>query len=617
MADSPMKDMGQGYLSVLILVAGAEIPKTYQVDVIEIVKEVNKIPYARIEIVDGNAREQTFPGSEDTKFDPGKEIEIKAGYGAGNEATIFKGVIIEHGLKHAFYENKIAKLVIKCRDKALKMTVGRKNKIYLEQKDSDIISALASDSGLSATTDATKVTHKKLIQYYSTNWDFMLTRADVNGLIVTIDDGKVNVKKPTVSEKSAIKLSYGMDVLEMDMFMDATYQLSEVKADHWDPAKQAIETTNGAKPSVNAQGDMDSAKLSKVTEPKELLQTAPPITKDALQAWADSVYLRGHLSRIRGTISFHGTSKPLFGKTVELFGFGKHFTGDAYVSRVRHLIRKKSWETEVGLGLPMKPYMEEHQPSVGSLPAAGMLPPIYGLQHGVVKQIHEDPDGEFRVLINIPIIDGGAGDGVWARMAHYYATADSGFVFYPEVGDEVLLGFLNNDPSFPVIVGSMYSSKIKLSSEHTPDDKNTFKAISVSKGKMKVEFDTSDGKEVITIITPTKNKIVMSDADKMITIEDPNNKNKMVFDSAGILLEAEKDIVLKSKTAGIAMEAMKDIAMKATANIKAEATANVEIKATAQAKMEGTAGIELKSAAMAKLEGSAMCEVKGGLLKLN
>lgn len=616
MADSPMKGMGKGYLSTIILVGGSEIAKTYHISVIETVKEVNKIPYARVEIIDGSTREQTFEGSEDANFEPGKEIEIKAGYGAGNEKTIFKGIIVEHGLKHTVYDKEASRLILKCRDKALKMTVGRKNKIYLEQKDSDIITAAVSDSGCSATVDSTTATHKKLIQHYSTNWDFVLMRADANGLIVTIDDGTINIKKPTVSEKSNIKISYGLDLIEMNMHIDSTYQYSEVKTKHWDPAKQALETTDGKKPTVNSHGDLDSAKLSKVIEPKELVQTDPPITKDAIQAWADSLYQRGHLSRVRGSITTHGTGEALLGKTVELFGFGKHFTGDAYVSYVRQFIKDSLWETEVGFGLPAKPYAEEN-PNVGSLPAGGMLPPIYGLQHGVVKQIHEDPDGEYRVLVNIPIIDDAAGDGVWARMAHYYATADSGFVFYPEVGDEVLLGFLNNDPSFPIIVGSLYSSKIKLSADHEPDDKNTFKAISVSKGKMKIEFDTTDGKEILTIVTPTKNTIILNDADKMITIEDPNNKNKIVMDKAGILIEADKDIIMKSGTAGISMEAMKDIAMKATANIKAEATANVEIKATAQAKMEGTAGIELKSAAMAKLEGSAMCEVKGGLLKLN
>ena len=66
--------------------------------------------------------------------------------------------------------------------------------------------------------------------------------------------------------------------------------------------------------------------------------------------------------------------------------------------------------------------------------------------------------------------------GVWARMAHVYATEDCGFVFYPEVGDEVVLGFFDDDPTYPVILGSLYSSKRKITTEeaHDPADPNVF-----------------------------------------------------------------------------------------------------------------------------------------------
>ncbi|WP_459613983.1 phage baseplate assembly protein V [Dickeya oryzae] len=50
-------------------------------------------------------------------------------------------------------------------------------------------------------------------------------------------------------------------------------------------------------------------------------------------------------------------------------------------------------------------------------------------------------------------------DGLWARLASYYASSGIGAQFMPEVGDEVILGYFNNNPSDPVILGSLYSSK--------------------------------------------------------------------------------------------------------------------------------------------------------------
>lgn len=614
MADSPIKGMGEGYLSLLLLVDGTEVPKTTYIISVEVVKEINKIPFARIVLHDGDTREQIFKNSEDANYEPGKEVEIKAGYGPGNETTLYKGIIVEHGIRHTHYGG--SQLVLKCKDEALKLTVGRKNMVFYEQKDSDIISAVVSEAGLSADVEATTATHKKLIQYYSTDWDFIQARADVNGLVTIINDGEISIKKPTVSEKSELIISYGKDLVEMDINVDSTYQYTEIKANHWDQAKQAIETTDGAKPTVNSHGALDSGKIGSVIEPKNMVITGPPVTKESIQGWADGLYQRGHLSRVRGFLKFYGSTKAEIGKTVELFGMGKNFVGDAYVTKVRHTVERGQWMTEVGLGLDPQPYMEANL-TANSLPAGGMLPGIFGLQHGVVKQINEDPDGEYRVLINIPIIDNLEGDGVWARMAHYYATEDCGFIFYPEVGDEVVIGFFNNDPTFPVILGSMYSSKRKITTEeaHDPADPNIFKAISINKGKTRIEFADDPGKNIIKIITEDKMMIEINDDADSIFIEDPVNSNTMLMDSAGITFDTAGDFVV---TAGgnITMEATSNIETKSTGDTKMEATGNFEFKGMS-VKGEGSTTLELKGSASAKLEGGGMCEIKGGLVKIN
>jgi uncharacterized protein involved in type VI secretion and phage assembly len=433
-------------------------------------------------------------------------------------------------------------------------------------------------------------------------------------LVTIIDDGKITIKKPTVSEKSELKISYGKDLIDLDLNVDSTYQYKEVKASHWNPTKQALEAATGKKPKVNKHGDLDSAKTSKVIEPKEMLLTSPEVTKETVQAWADAVYQKGHLSRVRGTIKFYGSAKPVIGKTIELFGLGKHFVGDGYVSKVSHTIEKGQWVTEVALGLDPQPYLEANL-TANSLPAGGMLPGIYGLHHGIVKKIKADPDGEFRVQVNIPIIDEKKGDGIWARMAHYYASEECGFVFYPEVNDEVIVGFFNNDPSFPVILGSMYSSKRKITTaeKHAPGDPNQFKAISLQKGKMRLEFDDKDC--IIKLITPAKNTVTIDDKKKEITIEDKSNSNKIILSKDGILLDSGKDIIMKAAS-NIKMTASSNVEVKSTGDTKVEATGNLKLKGMAL-KGEGSTTLELKGSASAKLEGGGMCEIKGGLVKIN
>ena len=40
-----------------------------------------------------------------------------------------------------------------------------------------------------------------------------------------------------------------------------------------------------------------------------------------------------------------------------------------------------------------------------------------------------------------------------------YASNGAGAASYPEIGDEVVVAFMNGDPRFPVIIGRLYSKK--------------------------------------------------------------------------------------------------------------------------------------------------------------
>lgn len=70
---------------------------------------------------------------------PGAEIEIRAGYGA-TEDTIFKGVVIAHGVRLG--DAGPTQLVVECRDRAVAATVDRRSAVHLETTDGEILSRL-------------------------------------------------------------------------------------------------------------------------------------------------------------------------------------------------------------------------------------------------------------------------------------------------------------------------------------------------------------------------------------------------------------------------------------------------------------------------------------------
>lgn len=72
-----------------------------------------------------------------------------------------------------------------------------------------------------------------------------------------------------------------------------------------------------------------------------------------------------------------------------------------------------------------------------------------------------DPDGLNRVEVKLHNLSGPDGqDGtLWARVAVPFAGADRGAFFIPDVGDEVVVTFVNGDPRYPVVIGSLWNGR--------------------------------------------------------------------------------------------------------------------------------------------------------------
>jgi Rhs element Vgr protein len=492
-----------------------------------------------------------------------------------------------------------SRLVIECRDKAVKMTVGRHNSNFLDKKDSDIIGQLISDSGLQQEVDATSLQYEKLVQYYCSDWDFLLSRAEVNGLLVIVDGGKVSVKAPDTGSAAELKLTYGVDLIELHADIDARSQLTQVESSSWDPVTQKLITDSAAPQSLNAQGDLDSGKLAEVLGIKSYqLQTAGSLQQAELKDWAEAQQVKAGLARIRGRMKFQGSARARPGTLIELEGVGNHFNGNVFASSVNHVISQGNWSTEAGFGLAPEWFAEQRDLVAPS--AAGLLPGVDGLQIAVVEKLDEDPAGEPRIKVSLPVLQAET-PGIWARLANFYASDAFGAFFIPEIGDEVLLGYLNSDPNNPVVLGSLYSSKRKPPYELSAD--NFTKAI-VTRSKLKLEFD-DDGK-AISLITPGDNRVIISDDARSILLQDQNG-NKVELNDGGIVLDSPGDISISAKG---------KITLDATAEISLSAKADVSAKGM-NVNLEAQTGLTAKGNATAELSASGQTTVKGAMVMIN
>jgi Rhs element Vgr protein len=566
----------------------------FQLLSMQITKEANKIPFAKIVLRDGDSAKETFDTSDTDDFIPGKQIQIKIGRD-GNNTLLFKGIIVSHAIK--IRENGNSELTIECKDECIRMSIGRHSHYYSKSnekqgiKDSEIFEQVINryeEFGLSGDIETTICTHKKMVQHHISDWDFLLLRAEANGRLIIANDGVLKIKHPDTTQEPTLTLLNGSTMFEFEAEMDAKLQLKSVQANAWDYTNQRLFNVKTSSIEFQEQGNLGSKDIAVLQKNLELRHSGQLLEQE-LTEWTKACLLKSRLAKIRGRAKIMGYAKIKVGDMVGLHGVGERFNGKAFVSAIRHEIGSGSWYTHIQFGL--SPEWFSQTPNITEMGSSGLTSSINGLQVGKVVQLQDDPNGEDRVLVKIPTLDNNS-SGIWARMASLDAGKNRGAFFRPEIDDEVIIGFVNDDPREPIILGMLHS---RANQAPIPSkDTNHIKGFT-TRSKMRLEFD--DQHKTITIDTPQGNKIVIDEQSKSINITD-QNQNFIKLGSTGIEINSASNLTLKA-AALINIAAGTGFTMGGT---------SVSVKADGP--------IELKGAT-AKISSPGITEITGSLVKIN
>ncbi|KZS39758.1 hypothetical protein AWE51_08900 [Aquimarina aggregata] len=584
-----------GVLSFDISINGSKIKDVVEVSEISIHTEVNRISSAIISIEDGGAIgavNNPFTNSEGNDFIPGNEIKISLGYDNKRELA-FQGIIISHRL---IVKRGKSQLMITCKDKAVNMTKGRFNSIFQDKKDSDAIKSIVDKYGLKLTMDATTQVMPILMQYNCSDWDFTVIRAEMNDMTVLTKNNNLIIKKNNFGDTPQYEINSSQYVVDIDLNLDSEKISDSYQVTAWDDKTQK---ENAVSITINdnlSQGNLSAKKISGAVDNGTFNQySSASLSKNELKSWGSSLANKAILSKVQGKIVVPGTTSLTAGDIITISGFSARFNGKAYLSQVIHEIKDGSWLTTLHVG--RAPKWHSYLPDIRDTMASGLIPATSGPQIGKVKKIDEDPEGKYRVLVYLPTFSGtGQTTGIWARLSFPYATADAGFFFFPEIDDEVVVTFINNDPRFPVITGALYNTKNKP--KEVADSTNQYKSI-YSKSGINIRFDDKD--KIITIETPGGNSFTMDDKNKSITAKDISG-NSLLLDQSGIAIDSSKDLKLSAKgnidisaSAGINIEANSDVAIDGT---------NIQLSAKASLTAKGNASAEISAAGQTTVKGA-------------
>lgn len=167
----------------------------------------------------------------------------------------------------------------------------------------------------------------------------------------------------------------------------------------------------------------------------------------------------------------------------------------------------------------------------------------FGLYPAIVTDI-VDPDNLGRVEVKFPWL-GGEGDSVraWATLLTPYADDDQGFLVFPAVDTQVVVGFEAGDLRRPYVVGSAWNGKEAL--PESPAEPNNKRLIKTRAGSL-LEFDDTDGAAKVTLTTKSGHKLVLDEGGKEVQLTHSNGCLLKLDSSGNVTLTATASVTINA-----------------------------------------------------------------------
>ena len=502
------------------------------------------------------------------KFKEGKSVEIKMPNTANVLTPIIKGEIT--AIEPDFAQDPIANLVVRGYDRSHRLHRGMKSKVFVNVTDGDIVTQIASKSGLSATVDATPGIHEHVFQYGVSDWAFIHERARRNGFEVRVDDKTLYFQQASKTS-GTLTLAWNAELVRFQPRFSLAKQVEKVTVKGWDPKnKQAIigqASSSSSSPATGLSGWGGSLAQSAFSSSAEVLEVRHPVASqgeatDMAQAILDEI--NAGFLQADGIALGNPALQP--GVKVTIQKVGTKFSGTYIVTTARHIYNPtdgyRTYFTVQGA----------RAQTIADLIDQSMIEQrntqLWG---GIVTAIvtnNNDPENMARVKVKFPWLDDTLESG-WARVSSISAGNQRGFLWLPEVNDEVLVAFEHGDFDYPYIVGAVWNGKDAMpeaTSAAVSNGKVVVRTLKTTAGHIIRLTDTSGGEKIEIIGAKTSSKITLDEAGKKISLESGGD----------IELTATGNLTLKG------------------ASIKVEADKTFEATANTSAKVESTGALDLK-----------------------
>ena len=453
----------------------------------------------------------------------GKAVEIKTTDDEGTEHVHFSGFVLDVELAYEVWGSYSARLIAVSHSYMLDTTAHKQ--YYAEQTLSSVASKVAGRSGLSVQVNASGSKALNYVQYGETDFSFLNRLADDHAAWMRPKEKGLEIFDSFQSGSSAgfrdhdgISSFRLRGTLAPASYSGSHYDHHAMQSNSFQQVQKAPQYYDSASRLTGAVQSA-SKQLPAGFEP----QRGRAMTLDNYQDQLKAESERSMGGAITGT----GESRNqnlMAGNTIAVDGL-LDAKGTYGLVKVVHNWTAQGYTNRFTC-TPWKNYRNPQPPAArqwnGIVPAR------------VVD--HNDPKKMGRLKVQFFWQEDGSTH--WARATSPHAGPDRGFMFMPEVGDEVAVAFEDGDPERPVIIGSMWNgvqTAPRLGYYADADmNENNVKRIFTKAGN-RIQIADNVGSEAITIATPNQNTFTISES------HSSTGRPQIALSSSGdILLNAPK-----------------------------------------------------------------------------
>ena len=203
----------------------------------------------------------------------------------------------------------------------------------------------------------------------------------------------------------------------------------------------------------------------------------------------------------------------------------------------------------------------------------------------------------------------------WCYVMTPMGGKSRGLFLFPQVGDLVVLGYLENDPHRPIVLGSFWTTEsappLKVQDGKIQD------YCLKTPSKVELTLHDEDKKQKLTVKMPSGAVVEINDEKQTITTKNKGGDTAltMKLKDGEIELKAKNKITLTAGKASVVLEKAGNVTVKGTNKVALDGK-NVEAKAKGKVAIQGL-DVQVKATKDVNIQATATATVKGTLLKLN